>query len=192
MTAPLRVVLVGLDRTSAPVTEWPARLALTAGVLAVIAVGTWLMWRGWVARGRRQADLPAPPPVPADLGAVAAGPFEGKYLGSTTAGSWLDRVVAHGLGSPSHCRLTVHDTGVLLARGAAPDVFVPRADLTGVRHDKGIAGRAYGDDGIVVLTWRLGDHLLDTGIRFTGHDRHAPVVAAVEPLLVPTAPGGAA
>lgn len=185
-------VLLAAERASAPVTNWPARLALTAGVVATVLLATWLMRRGWQHRGQRQADLPALPAVPPDPGPVSAGPFEGRYLGSTIAGSWLDRVVADGLGAPSRCRLAVHHDGVLLAREGAADLFVPRADLTGVRLDKGIAGRAYGDDGVVVLTWRLGTQELDSGVRLAGADRRAEALAAVEALLVPTAPGGAA
>lgn len=178
--------------SSAPVTQVPERIGLVLVVLAILALATWGMRVGWHRRAGAHADLPAPPDVPADPGATLAGPFGGRYLGTTVAGDWLDRVVAHGLGTPSRVQLTVHAEGVVLARGAAPDVFVPRAELVGARLDKGAAGQAFEDDGVLVLTWRLGARTLDTGVRLTGPDRHAPVVAAVGRLLSTTSPGGGA
>ena len=57
----------------------------------------------------RAADLPA---VPADPGPPVGDPIDGRYLASTTAGDWLDRVVVHGLGVPSRAQVLVTRTGV--------------------------------------------------------------------------------
>lgn len=175
-----------LAQQSAPVTAWPARIALTGAVLAALAVLATLMRRGWRRRAARHAGLPPLPPVPpgseAPDAAVLAG-IPGGYTATTTAGDWLDRVVVHGLGARSLATLTVTPAGVLLARTGAPDVFIPADAVAGVRLDRGLAGTVTERDGLVVVTWRHGDALLDTAFR----PRHAAdrdrVRSAVESLL---------
>lgn len=180
------------DPRSAPVTQWTSRLLLVLVVLGVIVGATWLMWLGWRHRARRQADLPALPVPPADLGADLIGPLEGRYLGTTTAGDWLDRVVVHGLGVPSRCGVRVTTAGVQLERVGAPDVFIPSAQLSAARLDKGIAGQVYEDGGVLVLTWLLGSRTLDSGLRLSGPDHHLAVVEAVGRLADARTPGGSA
>jgi hypothetical protein len=175
-------------RESAETTELGARLAFTAAMVGVIAVACWLMWRGWVARGRRQADLPAPAEAPSGLAAPLAGPVEGRYLASTSARDWLDRIVAHGLGATAACDLSVHPEGVRFARQGADDLFVPAAAVRGARLDRGIAGSVYEQGGIVVLTWELGGRLLDSGFRASAASHHDELVAAIAALVPSTAP----
>ena len=151
--------------TSEPVTDWPARIGLTLLTVAAVLLLCWLMWRGWRRRAARQSGLADLPAVPADPGPPVGDPIDGRYLASTTAGDWLDRVVVHGLGVPSRAQVLVTRTGVLMERVGAPDVFIPRSDLVDARLDRGIAGAVYENGGVVVLTWRLGDVQLDTGFR---------------------------
>jgi hypothetical protein len=146
-------------------------------VLAYLA-----MWRGWRRRSRKH-DLP--PLVPIPSGAVV--PLlsaDGRYLGTTVAGDWLDRVVARGLGSRSSCRLTLSTAGLDVARPTA-SFRVPAAALRGARHDQGIAGKVVPPHGVLVVTWQHGDLLLDTGFRLdsmTG-DRAATSAREVHPVL---------
>ena len=55
----------------------------------------------------------------------------GRYHGSTTAGQWLDRIVAHGLGTRSRVELTLTDAGLDVVRPGATDFFVPAGALRG-------------------------------------------------------------
>jgi len=98
------------------------------------------------------------------------GPIEGMYVSSTRAGDWLDRVVAHGLGTRTQAQVSVHAEGVLVRRAGAPDVWAPAADLVGVRRERGAAGKFVGEDGLVVVYWTLGGAGLDTALR-TRFDR---------------------
>ena len=161
--------------TSAPVTNWPARIAFTALTFAAVGLALLGMRRGWRRRGERQAYLGPLPVVPAERGELHAH-GAGKYHGSTIAGLWLDRVVVHGLGVPSRVEVSVHGAGVLLERPGATTLWIPVAWLRAARLDRGIAGEVLEQAGIVVLTWalppapetdaRLGtDTLLDTGFR---------------------------
>jgi len=195
--------------TSAQVTDWPQRLLLTAATLAVVALVVGALAAGWRRRARSQRDLP--PPMAEPLATVAApstspapsessessallGPWPVRYLASTRCGDWLDRLVVHGLGVPSRAQLLVLPSGVWWQREGARDVFVPAADLVSARLDRGIAGAVYEDGGVVVVTWRLGDVVVDTGFRAQQFDRHDEVVTVVN-RLVPSAAstaGGAA
>lgn len=143
-------------------TQLLARLALTAVLLVLFAGLCWLMLRGYRRRAGRQADLPVPasaPPTPAHADAGV----EGVYASTTTHGDWLDRIAVHGLGVRSNAWAEVTGEGVFFAREAAPDLFIPAADLVGAELAPGIAGKVTGGTGVVLVTWRLGERVLDTG-----------------------------
>ncbi len=149
---------------------------LQLGLLLLLLVPViWgLMWWGWRRRGRRQADVGALHRVPDPLSPSAFGPIEAVYVSTTRAGDWLDRVVVHGLGTRSAAEVSVHADGVLVRRTSAPDVWVPAPDLAWVRRERGAAGKFVREDGLVVLTWTLGDAELDTALRTRyDHDRDA-------------------
>ncbi|KPI00553.1 hypothetical protein OK074_5800 [Actinobacteria bacterium OK074] len=149
---------------SAPVTDWAARVGWLVGLGLFVALVYWLMREGWKWRGTLQGDLPAPADAPQDPGPAKLS-LSGRYHGSTTAGQWLDRIVAHGLGTRSRAELTLTDAGLDVVRPGAADFFVPLADLREARLDKGIAGKVLAEGGLLVVTWQLGDKLLDSGFR---------------------------
>ncbi|WP_231134467.1 PH-like domain-containing protein [Motilibacter deserti] len=160
------------------------RLWLAGGLLAVLALGYLLIWRGWRNRGRRQNDVPALHEVPEAVarGAVRAR-GEGTYVVTTTAGDWLDRIVAHGLGTRSLAHMIVSEAGVLFARVGAPDVFVPLAALRGARLERGMAGKFVEEGGLVVVTWEHGTRQLDTGFRPRAAADRDELLAAVQGLV---------
>jgi len=104
------------------------------------------------ASGGAQSELPDP-----------ARAVEGVYASTTSSGNWLDRIVAHGLGVRSNAWVQVEPDGVFIAREAAPDLFIPVTDLCGAALAPGIAGKVTGGEGVLLITWRLGDRQLDTG-----------------------------
>lgn len=139
---------------------------LLTGIItvAIIAVVLLMIWTGWRNRLKRQADVEELPDVPAAPG-TALESAEGQYVASTTAGDWLDRIAVHGLGLRTNATLAVYPHGVLFDRSGAPAVYIPAADLTAVRQDSGMAGKFVEKDGLLVLSWKLGSHELDTGFR---------------------------
>lgn len=176
---------------SAPVTDWPLRIVLVLLVIGAIGGLLGLMLLGWRRRAGRQADVAAPPAVPDDPGASLLGqPAEGLYLGTVTSGDWLDRIVVHGLGVRSRALVDVTPDGISVLREGAPDLWLPMADVSAVRSDRGIAGRAYERDGVVIMTWRLGDRLVDTGFRAQRAADHAEVLAVVAEALDEDRPEG--
>jgi hypothetical protein len=160
--------------------EYLGWVALTVVIIVVIVA---LMALGWRNRLRRQADVPAPPAVPTDVGRVLY-EAEGQYVATTTAGDWLDRIAVHGLGIRGNAVARVHPEGVHLDRTGARPVWIPRADLVSVQLAGGMAGKFVEKEGLVVITWHYGQgERVDTGFR-TRHAAHkAQLLAAVAALL---------
>ncbi|GAA3916086.1 hypothetical protein GCM10022244_26970 [Streptomyces gulbargensis] len=166
------------EQKSAEVTDWAARLGWVAGLLLFIAFVYWLMRQGWKWRGSLQSDLPPLPALPERPGEATL-TLSGRYHGSTTAGQWLDRIVAHGLGTRSRAELTLTGAGISVVRPGASDFLIPAAALREARLDKGIAGKVLAEGGLLIVTWEHGGKLLDSGFR---SDRAAEHTAWVEAL----------
>lgn len=177
------VTALGLAAESAPVTQWPLRALLVLIVLAAIAAALWGMRRGWTARAARQSDVSEPPAAPERLGAVDAGDVGGVFLGTTTHGDWLDRIVVHDLGVRSRAVCDVGPAGVLMRREGARDLYVPTGMLRSVGTARGIAGKAYERGGVVVMTWDLDGRLVDTGFRADAAEDQGRVLEAIEGLV---------
>lgn len=169
------------EQKSQAVTDWAARAAWVVGLLLFVALMYWLMREGWKWRGTLQGDLPELPAVPEEPGETRLS-LAGRYHGSTTAGQWLDRIVARGLGTRSRVELTLTEQGLAVVRPGAQDFFVPAAALRGARLDKGIAGKVLAEGGLLVVTWRHGDKEIDSGFRADHPAEHA---AWVEALTTP-------
>lgn len=150
-------------------------VVLTAVALILIAVG-------WRNRLRRQSDVEPLPEVPDELGAPLA-TADGQYVASTTAGDWLDRIAVHHLGIRTNATLSVHTDGVLFDRAGAGPVFIPAARLTGVRQESGMAGKFVEKDGLLVVSWMLGSHELDTGFRTRRADEKDLLLATLKDLI---------
>jgi hypothetical protein len=148
----------------AQVTNWPARVVLVVVVLALIALALWGMRRGWRNRSSRQADMPAPletAPESVRLGAST----EGLFAGTGVHGDWMDRIVVFDLGVRSRAAVSWGPDGIWFDRVGARSLFIPAEAVSAVRADRGVAGTVRSKDGMVVITWGLGDRVLDTGFR---------------------------
>ncbi|MFF2506820.1 hypothetical protein ACFVTY_26105 [Streptomyces sp. NPDC058067] len=176
------LAVLAAERKSADVTDWPDRIGWIVGLLLFITLVYWLMRQGWKWRGTLQGDLPPLPARPSPTATLNGGgepplpgsPSEpgparlelsGRYHGSTTAGQWLDRIVAHGLGTRSRVELTLTDAGLDVVRPGATDFFIPVGALREARLDKGIAGKVLTEGGLLIVTWAHGDKLIDSGFR---------------------------
>ncbi|NVM97927.1 hypothetical protein G6035_04540 [Arthrobacter sp. SDTb3-6] len=144
------------------------------------------MWWGWRGRLRRQAGIAGLPAVPDDAGPAALS-VAGQYVTTTSAGDWLDRIAAHGMGIRTNATLELRTTGVLLLRKGAADVYIAADAMTEVSTQAGMAGKFVEKDGLVVITWRLGEKLVDTGFRTTDAAAKKPLVTALR-ALVPAQP----
>ncbi|MEV5175862.1 hypothetical protein AB0L10_33320 [Streptomyces flaveolus] len=194
------VILLAEAERSAEVTDWPARIGWLVGLVLFIALVYWLMREGWKWRGTLQSDMPELPARPSPTTALNGGgepprpgmpeetgpvrlSMSGRYHGSTTAGQWLDRIVAHGLGTRSRAELTLTDAGLEVERPGATDFFVPTAALRGARLDKGIAGKVLTEGGLLVVTWAHGDRLIDSGFRSDHAAEHTEWVDTLNQMI---------
>ncbi|MFE2043568.1 hypothetical protein ACFXAZ_22105 [Streptomyces sp. NPDC059477] len=173
------------DQKSAEVTDWAARVGWIVGLALFVALVYWLMREGWKWRGTLQGDLPELPAAPEDPGPATL-TMTGRYHGSTTAGHWLDRIVAHGLGSRSRAELTLTDAGLDVVRPGANDFFVPAERLREARLDKGIAGKVLTEGGLLIVTWEHGDRLIDSGFRSDRAAEHGEWVHTLDNMIKKT------
>jgi hypothetical protein len=162
------LINLAAEPASQKVTDWAARVGWVAGLLLFVALVYWLMREGWKWRGLLQSDLPEPPEAPQPPTGRTLLTMTGRYHGSTTAGQWLDRIVAHGLGTRSRAELTLYPGGLAVVRPGARDFYVPAHALRGARLDKVLT-----EGGLLVITWQLGDKLIDSGFRSDHAAEHA-------------------
>ncbi|MEV0324694.1 hypothetical protein ACIBKX_40550 [Streptomyces sp. NPDC050658] len=170
------------EKESADVTDWAARIGWVVGLLLFIALVYWLMREGWKWRGTLQGDLPELPSAPSEPGPARL-ELTGRYHGSTTAGQWLDRIVARGLGTRSRVELTLTDAGLDVVRPGATDFFVPAAQLREARLDKGIAGKVLAEGGLLIVTWEHGEKQIDSGFRSDHAAEQAEWVEAINNMI---------
>lgn len=141
------------------------------GVVALLAIGVvsvfYLLATGNQKKTAAQADaIGALPPIPAEPGAVLRGPDTGLYLGSTIAPSWQNRVTVGDIGDRASSVLTEFETGILIARQGAGDIWIPRESITAVRTERGIAGKVMTADGVLAIRWVLPSGTeIDSGLR---------------------------
>ncbi|GAA4262388.1 hypothetical protein [Dietzia aurantiaca] len=148
--------------------------ALVMIVLLLLLIG--LMTLGWRNRSRSQAGLfDSLPQPPADPGAVVLGPLTGVYVGSTVAGDWQARIARPPLGHRSAATLTAHTDGLLLEL-ATDVVWIPRADLIGVRRTSALANKTVPGGGILAARWQVtapvGRTVIDSGFRADDKDSY--------------------
>nr|WP_095855796.1 MULTISPECIES: hypothetical protein [unclassified Streptomyces] len=173
---------VAAEQKSADVTDWAARIGWLVGLVLFVALVYWLMREGWKWRGTLQSDLPELPTAPEDTGPAKLS-MSGRYHGSTTAGQWLDRIVAHGLGTRSRVELTLTDAGLDVVRPGATDFFIPAEALREALLGKGIAGKVLSEGGLLVVTWAHGDKLIDSGFRSDRAAEHTEWVDALNNMI---------
>lgn len=161
------------------------RAQLVLGVLAFVALCFLLMRKGWRSRQSRQGFLPTPAAPPAGATTVT-GAVPGLFVGTTFAGRWLDRVAVHGLSDRSTARLSLTDQGVHVDREGSEPLFVPYADIDSAAPGDALAGKVVGEDGLLLVTWRLGGTALTSGFRADEHAEHAVLAAAITTQLPAT------
>lgn len=141
------------------------RLLLTLLVVAFFGLCVWGMWRGWRRQAREQSvEFPPFPPTPADPGELRD-EARGFYVSTTRAGHWQQRVVTRGVGMRGAATLRRYPGGVAVDRDGAPSFWIPRDRIERLHTASGMAGKVMGTQSLLVITWRLGETLLDTGFK---------------------------
>lgn len=157
-------------------------------IVVFVALTFLLMWRGWQRRSQRDAglaELPSPAgrtAGTADRRDVLLADVPVRYLGTTTSGDWLDRVVAHDLGRRARGTVRVGTGGLTVEREAEQPLFVPAATLRAARLDRAGGGRATRKPEYVIFTWEHDGRVLDTTVRPAHRQDRERLLAAVTPL----------
>lgn len=169
-----------------------ARALWVLGLLLVALLVLYGMRRGWLNRARRHAELPGllpEPPSGATPETELLPASDGLYVGTTVAGDWQDRVSAGSLGHRASARARLYRTGLLLERTGTEPLWVPVSAVRDARVDHKLANKVVPGVGMLVVTWKLGDHLLDSGFRPEGETDPGEWVGALHALL-PADPTG--
>ena len=147
------------------------RALYTLLTLASCGVLYLLMLKGWRSRQRRQGDLPPPPTASGRADALLPA-VPGLFVGTTSAGDWLDRIAVHDLGHRASGWLTVAADGVHVEREGLPELYLPYDAVDQATTGDALAGKVVGRDGMLLLDWRLGGRLLTSGFRADDHGEH--------------------
>jgi hypothetical protein len=160
------------------------RALLTLLLIFVILLAAGGLLLGWRHRAQRQADVPELPEVPDRLGDDLVDPLPALYVASTRSGSWQDRIVVHTLGRRARAEVHAVPEGILIDRIGETPIWIPADRITLITTAPGIAGKVMGlPDGILVLSWRLGERLLDTGLRADDPQQQQDWIAAARTLI---------
>lgn len=162
-----------------------ARLLLTLAVTVFFLLSVYGMYRGWRSRVARQsAVLPEFPQPPAGIEAAEnlLPPATGLYVGTTTAGDWQDRIAVGDIGHRSDATLRLFAAGLLVERVGASPLWIPAASVVEARTTDALAGKVMGRDGLLVVSWLLGEHGLDTGFRGDEKELYQEWTSAVSAL----------
>ncbi|MFM1917397.1 MAG: hypothetical protein RJB01_912 [Actinomycetota bacterium] len=165
----------------AEVTQWPQRLLLIGIMLGLIALTLAAMRMGWRRRQARQAHIPAPESTPALTWTPIGPKVDGLFLGTALSGDWLDRVAVHGLGVRSRGSISWGAGGVLIEREGAGNIFI--SEPLAVRVDSGIAGTVRAKGSVLVVTYRLGEVVVESGFRADVGAEHMAVLDGVMAMV---------
>lgn len=147
-------------------------MSVSEVIIVIVVIVIWLglcalALRGWRNRGRRQSELIGDlPTVPDDLAEPTHGPDTGLYVGSTLAPSWQNRIAVGDFGDRASAAISSYPQGILIDRKGASDIWIPRASITAVRTERGLAGKVMTADGVLVIRWLLPSGTeVDSGLR---------------------------
>jgi hypothetical protein len=149
--------------------------------LALVAVAALVAMRvGWTRRAGRWSDVGADLVTTAPTGATAVfGPVDATYLATTPVDAPLERIPVRGLGVRAPAAVAVDDGGVLVTRAGSGDLYLPADRLVDAGPADGIAGTAVGRGRLVLIRWRSGAPLLQTGLLPRHDDDRAGLTEAV-------------
>jgi len=164
-----------------------AMIVMIAVAIVLLALGV-IAWR---RRARRDAGLAAPFGE-APAAAVERERVSGLYVATTRHGEPLERLAIRGLGFRSRVDITITDLGVALDLTGQPRLFLETARIAEVELATVAIDRVVEPGGLVRLTWRAGDTLVDSYLRPQDGSARAlaAAIAAILPASTSTTPTG--
>ncbi len=160
-----------------------SRLFAGAIVLAVLAAALVLMVLGWRRRQRSQSGLPRPARVPD--GATEVLRVAGFYVATTLVDEPLNRIAVSGLGYRARATVavTTAPAGVVLDLAGEPEAFIPATDIQRVERATWTIDRVVEKNGLVRLTWLLGDTIVDSYVRVSETLAASALITSIEAVI---------
>jgi hypothetical protein len=149
-------------------------------IVAVLVAVFVLLWLGWRARRRGQADLGKLEAPPADFGA-ATFTDDLLYVATTRADAPLDRITIAGLGFRARAVVTTAPSGIVLDLAGRGPVFIPKTAIRGVGRATWTIDRVVDSDGLIFVRWVLGTTEIDSYLRSTDPDRLVTALTTLAP-----------
>lgn len=171
------IALIVKTAESAPVTDIGPRTLLTLAMFALIGLAFLGMRKGWQNRAKREV-APISTAIPTSAIALTE-KHPARFAGTTISGRWLDRITNYGLGTPRSAFVQVFDSGIFVTDDLDFNLWIAKDVITNVGTKRGIAGDVVEKDGMLVITWQLGDLVVDSGIRVNRHQEHELVISAL-------------
>ena len=157
---------------SAPVTDWPMRLLLIGILLAMLAFVLYLLRRRWNRLTKESEARYSPITELAPEGFLPDESVSGLFLGTSPMGNWLQRVMSQGLGVRSRAVVQWAPEGIFISRSGETDIFIGRDHIVEAAFGRGVAGTVRSKDSVLVIRWKLGEAILDSGFRADTTEGH--------------------
>lgn len=157
---------------SAPVTDWPLRLLLLTIMLVMIGLVLFQLRRRWVRLEQESEGIYPAPPTTAPAEFIPDVEVVGLFLGSSPVGQWMKKIMAHGLGVRSRATLLWAPRGVAFQRQGELNFFIGAEDILAAGFGRGVAGTVRAKDSVLVIRWKLGEAILDSGFRADTSEGH--------------------
>lgn len=162
------------------------RLGAALLLAALFAVVLGLLWLGWRAKRRAQAEVPAPLPLDeAAFGAPEMAWDDVHYVATTPFDAPLERIIVHGLAFRGRCRLELGAPGLAVRLAGREPFLIPRSSIAAIERGTATIDRVVEPGGLSVVRWSLAEHtgarrLVDTSFRIVDPAARADFHARLE------------
>lgn len=145
---------------------------LTALLLAFFVIVLFTVAaRAWLVRVRQDEEGGDLPSIPEDLESrEPLAVIIGMYVATCEHQKHLQRLMAHGLGVRTRVTVFIYPDGILYDRDGAAPIWVSTHVLVGFGTTSGMVGKFVERDGIIVVSWRWRNEIVDTGMRTQTHE----------------------
>ncbi|MFM7013716.1 MAG: hypothetical protein ACKOXT_01830 [Actinomycetota bacterium] len=130
--------------------------------LGLAAIGIFFAYFSWKkARSNQEKSLNEPHWIETENSSGV----EGFYVATTFAGEPLNRVSAYGLGARGRVGISLETEGLELHRVGERSFQISWASIKGLDTNSAVIDRAVERDGLVSVSWTLGQSVLETHLR---------------------------
>lgn len=134
------------------------------GLIATALFFIWVAYAvtSWRSKRKEQEKyLPKPKPSMTSESAIPV-----LYIATVFQDEPQKRVLAHGLTYRGAATLSPSSAGVGINRVGEEGFQIPVEDIISVSSASAALDKAVENDGITMISWKLGDHVLQTQLRF--------------------------